>query len=66
MERFVKVLVENFMYLILALISIMLFAWFSDGLIYGLISAISAMISYICIAKIWKDFVATGKKKSKK
>lgn len=65
MERFVKVLVEDFMYLILALVAVMLFAWFSDGLLYGLISAISAMIAYVCISKIWKDFAA-GKKKSKK
>jgi uncharacterized membrane protein len=47
---------NNLSYTVIMLISIALFAIFSDGLLAGLITAVSALIVYICIEKLYKEY----------
>jgi hypothetical protein len=59
-EKMMSVMARNIEYTIILLISFALFAIFSDGLFAGLITAASALIAYICVDKLYKEF----KKKS--
>lgn len=63
LEKILKVMLDNFMYTLVLLIAIVLFAWFSNGLLYGLISALSAIVAYACIVYLYKEY---NKKPSKK
>ncbi len=62
LKKILKVLTENFLYALVLLAAIILFAWFSNGLIYGLISAFSLLIAYICADRLYKEFKKGSKK----
>lgn len=66
-EKILSVMVKNLGYTVVLLIAIALFAIFSDGLLAGLITAASALIAYICIDLLYKEYkkAAPAKKKKK-
>ncbi|MDR1337864.1 MAG: hypothetical protein LBJ73_02430 [Rickettsiales bacterium] len=65
-EKIIGVLTNNLGYTIVLLISIALFAIFSDGLLAGLITAASALIAYICVDLLYQEFKKLPSKKKKK
>jgi uncharacterized membrane protein YjfL (UPF0719 family) len=66
LNRILGVMTKNLGYTIILLISIALFAIFSDGLLWGLITAASALIAYVCIDLLYKEYKKTATKKKKK
>lgn len=75
-EKLLNVLSKNLGYTVVLVAAILLFAIFSDGLIAGLITAVSALLAYTCIQALYKEYKkapaakapakATAKKKAKK
>lgn len=68
-EKILNVLAKNLGYTVVLAIAIILFAYFSGGLISGLITAGSALIGYVCLEMLYKEFKAMSpskKSKSKK
>ncbi len=62
-EAVLNVLTKNLGYTVVLVAAIILFAIFSDGLIAGIITALSAVIGYTCIVMLYKEFAkATAKK----
>ena len=55
-ERILRVFGKNLGYTIVLIVAVIFFAFFSDGLIYGLITAFSALIAYVCIMMLYKEF----------
>lgn len=58
-ERILNVLTKNMGYSLLLVISLLMFAVFSDGLIPGLITAVSALLVYACIMALYKEYKKT-------
>ena len=65
-EKLIDVLARNLGYTVVLVAAIILFAWFSNGLISGLITAASALIGYACIVQLAREYKKTPTKKSKK
>lgn len=70
-EKLLGVLAANLGYTVVLVASIILFAIFSDGMISGLITAISALLAYTCIVALAREYrkgatKAAPKSKSKK
>ena len=66
-EKIVNVLARNILYTITLAVAIVLFAIFSDGLMPGLITAASAMIAYVCVELLYKEYKkATAPRSTKK
>ncbi|MBQ8294066.1 MAG: hypothetical protein IJX89_01635 [Alphaproteobacteria bacterium] len=70
-EKLLNVLSKNLGYTVVLVAAILLFAVFSDGLIAGLITAISALLAYTCIQALYQEYKkvpakTTAKKKAKK
>lgn len=63
-EKLLNVLSRNLGYTVVFVAAILLFAVFSDGLIAGLITAVSALLAYTCFVALYKDYKATPGKKS--
>lgn len=72
-DKILGVFGKNLGYTIILILAIIFFAFFSDGLIYGLITAFSAVVAYTCIVMLYKEFkkefggkknVATSEKKA--
>lgn len=63
-EKILSVLGKNLAYTIVLVIAVIFFAYFSDGLIPGLITAFSALIAYVCGAGLYREFkiAFSGKK----
>lgn len=59
LEKILSTLVKNLGYTIVLVLAIILFAIFSDGLISGAITAISALIAYACIVALYREFKKT-------
>ncbi len=57
-EKLLNVLSKNLGYTVVLAMAILLFAVFSDGLISGLITAISALLAYTCIVALYKEYKA--------
>ena len=55
-EKLMNVLANNLGYTVVLVAAIVLFAIFSDGLISGLITAISALLAYTCIVAIAREY----------
>ncbi len=55
-EKIVGVMAQNIFYTVILAVAIVLFAIFSDGLLAGLITAASALIAYICIELLYKEY----------
>ena len=62
LEKILSTLVANLGYTIVLVLAIILFAIFSDGLISGVITAISALIAYACIVALYHEFKKTPAK----
>ncbi len=54
-EKLLNVLGKNLGYAIIFAIAIIFFAYFSDGLIPGIITAVSALVAYICAVILYKE-----------
>ena len=75
-DKLLHVLKSNIGYTIILAIAIVFFAIFSNGLISGLITAISALLAYACIMALYGEYkklpakkvakAAPAKKKAKK
>lgn len=66
-ERILATLTKNLGYTVVLVLAIILFAIFSDGLISGIITAVSALVGYTCIDMLYKEFKKTpGNKSTKK
>ncbi|HNY25527.1 MAG TPA: hypothetical protein PKJ33_03205 [Alphaproteobacteria bacterium] len=55
-KKFLNVLHKNIEYTIVLVVAIILFALFSNGLFPGLITALSALVAYICVEKLYREF----------
>lgn len=55
-EKLLAVLSKNMGYTLVLAVSLLLFAIFSDGLIAGLITAVSALLVYTCIEALYKEY----------
>ena len=66
LEKILATLVKNLGYTIVLVLAIILFAIFSDGLISGVITAISALLGYACILALYREFKKTPTKSNKK
>jgi hypothetical protein len=66
LEKILAVLVKNLGYTVLLVLSIILFAIFSDGLISGIITALSALLAYACIMALVAEFKKQPGKSPKK
>lgn len=55
-EKFLNVLSKNLGYTVVLVAAIILFAVFSDGLLNGIITALSAVIGYTCVVMLYKEY----------
>lgn len=55
-EKILTVLTKNLGLTIMLVLSIVLFAIFSDGLIRGIITAASAFMAYVSIVLLYKEY----------
>lgn len=55
-EKVLKVLARNLGLTVVLALSIILFAVFSDGLIRGAITAVSALMAYVSIVLLYKEY----------
>ncbi len=55
-EKLLNVLSKNLGYTVVLVAAILLFAVFSDGLIAGLITAVSALLVYTCVEALYKEY----------
>ncbi len=71
-DKLLTVLKNNIGYTIILVIAIVFFGYFSDGLIPGLITAVSALLAYACIMTLYGEYkklpnkATNAKKKAKK
>ena len=63
-DKLLTVLSKNLGYTVVLIVAILLFAVFSDGLIPGLITAVSALLAYTCIMALYKEYKAMPGKKT--
>ena len=63
-EKLLSVLAKNLGYTVVLAVAVLLFAVFSDGLIAGLITAVSALLVYTCVQALYKEYQKAGTKKS--
>ena len=66
LEKILSVLVKNLGYTVVLVLAIILFAMFSDGLISGIITALSALLGYACIMALYNEFKKEPDTKSSK
>lgn len=55
-EKLLNVLAQNLGYTIVLFVAIILFTIFSDGLLSGLITALSALLAYTCIVALAREY----------
>jgi len=63
LKKLGTVLSHNMWYTIILVVALLLFAIYSDGLVYGLITAASALVAYICIDLLCKEYHKLPEKK---
>ena len=56
LDRILNVFGKNLGYTLVLIVAIVFFAYFSDGLIPGLLTAFSALVAYICCAGLYRAF----------
>ncbi len=59
-NKLIAVLAKNLGITIVLVAAIILFAVFSDGLLAGLITALSALIAYTCCELLYREYKAAG------
>lgn len=71
-EKLGKVLTKNIVYTVILVVAFIFFLYFAEGdLIAGLLTAISALVVYVCIMFLYQEYkkmpaakkTTTGKKK---
>lgn len=55
-KKFINVMIANLGLTIVLFAAIILFAVFSDGLLAGLITALSALIAYTCCELLYREY----------
>ena len=55
-EKLLNVLAKNLGYTVVLFVAIILFTIFSDGLLSGLITALSALLAYTCIVSLVREY----------
>lgn len=55
-EKILGVFGKNLGYTIVLIVAIIFFAYFSDGLIPGIMTALSALVGYTCVVMLYKEF----------
>ena len=72
-DKLLQVLSKNMGYTIILVVAIIFFGIFSDRLIPGLITAVSALLAYACIMALYSEYkkipgkkATPAKKKAKK
>lgn len=55
-DKILNVLTRNVGYTIVLVVAIILFVYFSNGLIEGAITALSALVGYACILQLHRDY----------
>ncbi len=55
-EKLLDVLSKNMGYTIVLVLAILMFGIFSDGLIAGTITALSALIGYACVLALYREY----------
>ena len=55
-EKIMNVFGKNLGYTIVLIVAVIFFAYFSDGLIPGLLTAVSALVVYICGTGLYRAF----------
>ena len=65
-EKLLNVLSKNLGYTVVLVASVILFAIFSNGLLSGLITAISALLAYTCIVALYKEYKSAPAPKATK
>lgn len=63
-EKLLNVLSKNLGYTVVLVAALLMFAVFSDGLIAGLITAMSALLVYTCVQALYKEYKAMPNKKA--
>ncbi len=63
-EKLLNVLAKNLGYTVVLAVAVLLFAVFSDGLIAGLITAVSALLVYTCVQALYQEYKKEPVKKS--
>jgi len=63
-NKIIKVLAKNLGLTIVFFAAIILFAIFSDGLLAGLITALSALIAYTCCELLYREYKSETAHKS--
>ena len=66
LEKILAVLTKNLGLTIVLVLAIILFAIFSDGLIGGIITAVSALLAYTCVEMLYHEFKRTPNTKPTK
>ena len=64
-KKLIAVLAKNLGLTIVLFAAIILFALFSDGLLAGLITALSALIAYTCCELLYREYRAAPKSVAK-
>lgn len=59
-DKLINVLAKNLGYTMVLVAAIILFAVFSDGIIAGAITAVSALIGYACIVQLAREYKKMG------
>ena len=68
-EKLGRVLTKNIAYTIILVVAFILFLYFAEGnLIGGLLTALSALVVYVCVALLYQEYkkMFPGKKKTVK
>lgn len=69
-QKITNVLSHNLGYTVVLVVAIVLFAVFSNGLLSGIITALSALVSYACVMSLYGEYKkstpATAPKKTRK
>ena len=63
-EKILNVLAKNLGYTVVLAVAVILFVIFSDGLIAGLITAVSAAIAYGCAVALVREYKKTPSAKT--
>ena len=58
-DRWMNVLSKNLGYTIVFVVAVVFFVYFSDGLIPGLIAAVSAVLAYTCGSMLYREYKNT-------
>ena len=65
-EKLLNVLAQNLGYTVVLFVAIILFSIFSDVLLSGLITALSALLAYTCVVALVREYKKSDTKPSQK